>query len=548
VISLFADCIRHFRRDQRGNIAVIFALTLMPILASVGCAVDYSRASQIRTGLQAATDSASIASIAQSSPGYAAAMIQPGNGAVTAAETDGNNVFDGNAGPSQVTGYTGLTRTTTVTKTGTTLTSNVTFSANVPVTFMKLLGFQNIAISGSSGSSATLPTYLDFYLMLDVSGSMGLPSTSGEQTRMAAVNPDNFVAYPTGCTLACHFAVQNVCTDGGQGYPTNNYCLGYAISRLSQIGYQNVLQTKTSNPMKQQLPSSMISGLPGSLNTDPTHGLPAVSSCPTAGTDACIQLRADAVGYALTQLFITANADEVVTNQFRIGLFPFIQTLYTSPSNPSSYYTSPSSPFPLTTVINGDPTNPSTINYAAANLASLLDTNTNTYLGSGGTHIDTALTDMNGVIPAPVGNGSSPTNTQPFIFLITDGAQDPQTKTLNSSGGWAGSNHATVIDPTQQCQTIKNRGIIISVLYIPYQTIQNPNASFAGNEDGYANANIPSISPSLETASPSAQGTPPTVQGCASPGFFFTANTPADITTALNAMFQHSLQSAHMTN
>jgi hypothetical protein len=263
----------------------------------------------------------------------------------------------------------------------------------------------------------------------------------------------------------------------------------------------------------------MISGLPNSLYTDSTWGLSAVSSCPTDGTSACIQLRADAVGYAVNQLFITANASMKVTNQFRIGLYPFIQDLY-------EY-------FKLTSSINGSSTNTSTINYAAANLASQLDTNTNANLGSGGTHIDTALTTLNGLIKT-VGDGSSSTNTQPFVFLVTDGAQDPQTKALNQSGGWAGSNHATVIDPTKECATIKGRNIIISVLYIPYQKIQNPNSSFAGDEDGYANSNIVNI--------------PPSLKGCASPNFFFTANTPADITTALNAMFQQSLKTAHITN
>ena len=92
-------------------------------------------------------------------------------------------------------------------------------------------------------------------------------------------------------------------------------------------------------------------------------GPAAVSSCPTDGTTACIQLRADAVGYAVNQLFVTANASMNVTNQFRIGLYPFIQDLY-------AY-------FALTSSINGSSTNPSTINYAAANLASQLDTNTN---------------------------------------------------------------------------------------------------------------------------------------------------------------------------
>jgi Flp pilus assembly protein TadG len=507
--------IGRFRKDRRGNIAVTFAVALLPVLTAVGSAVDYSLATRMRAKLQAAADAAGVASIAQKSPGFTAAAAMTGNGSVAAAVTDANNVFDANM--NAVTGYTNLSRTSTVTKTGIKLASNVQFSADVPVVFMKVIGYQKLTVSGSSTSAASLPPYLDFYLMLDVSGSMGLPSTDAEQTRLSAINPDNFGQYPGGCTLACHFAVQNVCSDTGsnrQKYPTNNYCMGYAISRVSPTGYQTLLNNNSGH-----LPSSMISGLPGSLSSGNAQSLSAVSSCSTDGTSACIQLRADAVGYAVNQLFITANASMNVTNQFRIGLYPFIQDLY-------AY-------FALTSSINGSSTNPSTINYAAANLASQLDTNTNANLGSGGTHIDTALTTLNGLIRT-VGDGSSSSNTQPFVFLVTDGAQDPQTKALNQSGGWAGSNHATVIDPTQQCATIKGRGIIISVLYIPYQPIQNPNPSFAGDEDDFANNNIVNI--------------PPSLKGCASPNFFFTANTPADITTALNAMFQQSLKTAHITN
>ena len=319
--------IGRFRRDKRGNIAMIFAIVSVPLIAFVGAAVDYSMATRMRAKLQSAADSAGVASISEKSPGYVAAAAMTGNGSVTAGVNDANNVFDGNM--YGVTGLNNLSRNSTVTKTGIKLTSTVQFSADVPVTFMRVLGYQTLTVTGSSSSSASLPPYLDFYLMLDVSGSMGLPSTDNEQTRLAAVNPDNFKQYPGGCTLACHFAVQNVCSDSSsQGYPTNNYCLGYAISRVSQSGYQNILQTTTKYPKKQQLPPSMVSGLPDSLNTDPKYGLTAVSSCPTDGSDACIQLRADAVGYAVTQLFISANASENVVNQFRIGLYPFIQDLY----------------------------------------------------------------------------------------------------------------------------------------------------------------------------------------------------------------------------
>ena len=511
--------VRRFGSDRRGNIAVIFTLTCIPLISAVGCAVDYSTAARIKAKLQSAADGATVASISQKSPGYVAAAAMTSNGSVTAGVNDAYNVFGGNM--NSVAGYTNLSRTSTVTKTGIQLASNFQFSADVPVTFMKILGYQTITVTGSSSSSSTLPPYLDFYLMLDVSESMGLPSTNAEQTRLASINPDMFSQYPGGCTLACHFTISNSCGDSNQKYPTNNACLGYWISRVSPTAYANLVnQASTYSVPKQKpgLPNSMISGLPNSLLSGDPSSLASVSSCPTDGTTNCIQLRADAVGYALNQLFITANASAKVTNQFRIGLYPFVRYLY-------AY-------FPLTSSINGSPTNSSTINYAAANLASLLDTNTSSSLGSGGTHIDTAFSTMNTTITS-VGDGSASNNTQPYVFLITDGAQDPQVKGING-GSWSGSNHATVIDPTTVCKPLKDRGIIISVLYIPYQPIQNPNSSFANDEDDYANTNISSI--------------PASLQNCASPGFFYTANAPADITAALNAMFNHSVATARITH
>jgi Flp pilus assembly protein TadG len=507
--------ISRFRRDTKGNMVVIFAIATVPLITAVGCATDYSMATRMKAKLQSAADTASLASISVHSAGWTAASQMSSNGSVAAGVTEPNNIFNGNA--ATFSGYQGLSVNSTVTKTGSTLTSTVNFAADVPVTFMKVAGWDTMHITGSSNSSSSLPLYLDFYLMLDVSGSMGLPSTPAEAVRMQNINPDNYRQYPTGCTLACHFAPQNsACTDSGtQGYPTNNYCLGYAISRVSQSGYAALLSTNNNNPMHKQLPSSVVSSLP-------SLPLTSVANCPTDGTDSCIQLRLDAVGYAVNQLFATANAKAAVANQFRIGLYPFIQSLY-------SY-------FPLTSSINGSQTNSSTINYAAANLASLLDTNMNANLGSGGTHIDTAITSMNSVITS-VGTGAASNNTLPYVFLVTDGAQDPQTKGV-PNGSWAGSNHATTIDPTI-CATMKTRGIKISVLYIPYVTINPVNASFAGDEDDAANNNIPNI--------------PASLSGCASPpdtagSYFYTANTPADINNALTAMFNHVLTVAHITN
>ena len=128
-------------------------------------------------------------------------------------------------------------------------------------------------------------------------------------------------------------------------------------------------------------------------------------------------MRADAVGYAVNQLLTTAAASEMVTNQFQVGLYPFIQDLY-------SY-------FPLTTNLTG--TGSGTIQRAAANLASLLDTGVNSNLGSGGTHFENALPSMNSLISS-VGTGASSSSPLPYVFLITDGSQDCQTQW---NGNWS---------------------------------------------------------------------------------------------------------------
>jgi Flp pilus assembly protein TadG len=43
---------RRFARDQRGNVAVIFAICCVPLITMVGYAVDYSRATQVRSKLR----------------------------------------------------------------------------------------------------------------------------------------------------------------------------------------------------------------------------------------------------------------------------------------------------------------------------------------------------------------------------------------------------------------------------------------------------------------------------------------------------------------
>jgi Flp pilus assembly protein TadG len=491
--------IASFGSAKRGNVAVVCALAALPMVSAIGCVVDYTSATMVRTKLQAVADAATLATVSFNSPVVATSKNMTGNGSVSGGSTEAINFF--NANLTGTTGYKSLTPTASVTKTGTIVNATVSYTAQVPTLFMGVAGVSNISISGSSTASYTLPTYISFYLMLDVSGSMSFPSTPSEQTRLEAVNPDNNTLYPGGCTFACHFAAQGACPQSEQaaipavGSTTNpkpgGYCQGFIISRLGTTPASGTLTGSNVNWTNSQ-----------------------VSTCANPGTTSCIQLRADAVGYAVNALLATANSTEQVTNQFKVGLYPFIEYLY-------SY-------FPLTTTLNGSATTSGTINYAAAQLATLLDTGQNSNLGSGGTHFENALSSMNSLITS-VGTGSNSSNPLPYVFLITDGSQNYQTQW---DGSWSGSNSATTL-PTSYCTTLKNRGITVAILYIPYEPIQNPT-TFADSEDYYANANIPNI--------------PPDLQSCASPNFFYTASSPADIQSALIEMFEQAVSTAHITD
>ena len=187
--------IGRFRSDRSGNIAVVFALALLPVLSALGCAIDYSRATKVKSKLQSAVDAASVGSVARKSPGFLAAGSMTADGPIEAGVTDAKAIFDGNM--SGVTGYTLNSVTPTVSKTGMVITSNVTFSAEVPTMFLGVMNKSKMTVTGSSTSVSKMPQYIDFYLLMDNSPSMGVGATPADVAKMVANTSDK-------CAFACH--------------------------------------------------------------------------------------------------------------------------------------------------------------------------------------------------------------------------------------------------------------------------------------------------------------------------------------------------------
>ena len=167
----------------------------LPIISAVGCAVDYSRATQLRSKLQAAIDAASVGSVAKSAPGFIAAGSMTSDGPIPAGVTDATNIF--NANMNGVVGYTLNSMTPAMTKAGNIITSKVQFSATVPMLFLGVIGKTSVTVTGTSTATTSMPLYIDFYLLMDNSPSMGVGATPADVSKMVNNTSDK-------CAFACH--------------------------------------------------------------------------------------------------------------------------------------------------------------------------------------------------------------------------------------------------------------------------------------------------------------------------------------------------------
>ena len=220
---MLRDSMRRFSRDRRGNVALIFALSMIPCVFLVGMGLDFTSATQKRVQLNAAADAAALAAVTPSM------MTQ----STTAAQTAATNAF--NAVASNMANVTSVAPTIAVSNVGVTRTVSVSYTANSTNAFPNVLKLltgtsqTNWAISGSSTSTATTAPNIDFYLLLDNSPSMNIAATSAGITTMV-----NNTAGQGGCAFACHEShpsSDNLGNPGGE----DNYTLAANLGVVTRI-------------------------------------------------------------------------------------------------------------------------------------------------------------------------------------------------------------------------------------------------------------------------------------------------------------------------
>ncbi len=157
VVRYLASLLPRFSASDAGNVAVIFAIACIPLIAAMGLAVDYTRAAQTSTEMQDALDAASLALSRQTNLStMTSAQIQ----------TFAENYFNANFSNSELQN---LTLKASYTVTGPSVT--ISASARLPTDFMGIIGTKDVPI-GRSSTTVWGEARLRVALVLDNTGSM----------------------------------------------------------------------------------------------------------------------------------------------------------------------------------------------------------------------------------------------------------------------------------------------------------------------------------------------------------------------------------------
>jgi len=167
-------------RDRSGNVAIMFALCLVPLLLAVGVAVDIGNVMSTKTRMQDALDAAALAALAETTPSHLREQVAQ----TTFLSSLPENLRDLSPQFS-----------ISITELGNNKSATASFTVDMPLAFAGILGMETMDVSGQTSSGIAIGGAMDIHLWLDSSASMGVAATEVDRDKLKAL---------TGCFFACH--------------------------------------------------------------------------------------------------------------------------------------------------------------------------------------------------------------------------------------------------------------------------------------------------------------------------------------------------------
>jgi hypothetical protein len=535
------------RQATDASVTLITAISIIPTLFGLGFCIDYARAEMLQSRIDAVADAAALTATDDlyiRQPWTTCSEPCSGNGAYDAAM----QIFT-----TQVKDYADFTFNAA---TQLSITETTTGALNLGRTvrvgwigqslnmFSGILGMQTLSISGVSTASATEAPNMNFFLVMDKSPSMLLPTTSTGITETEGAASD-------GCAFACHqqFPGANYIKDvnGKTVFIDQNFynTSGTGSGVYYLIDSSNNLYTSTGTAMgtvtNVSSATPMVVTYQYATGTTKSHGVTTTTyanatingfyadgywlthnytSVYPSGSP--IDLRVNDETLAAQQLIPYAVSQEAVNSvEYQIQFFTYDWT-HPSGTSPVTQWTTMNDVKNLSS--SSVPNLDAQDWWISNNTYSSTSTN-----GDAATETNNMLTSMAGIMPAP-GDGSSPTSPQEVMLIITDGVSD------EIIGGSRTNREFNATDIAECNYITQTLHIKIAILYTLYDT-----AVISNDPSGWSQTNtepyLPNVLPALQKCASTANDGSPLV---------YTVQSNQSIATALQSLFQLTIANSHL--
>ena len=495
---MLMSLLARWARNESANVAMIFGLSAPVILLGTGIAVDYSLYARDKARLNMIADEAALSMVSSSGMQLTTA----------AATTFAVNLFNAQAAqvpqikmksdtscPTQPAPPCVTVTTAAATNVrSATVSYSVTYNVLFPTVFSSVIGVSSLPISGSASAQSASASALNtnYYVLLDNQGSMLLPDSSAGITKMQQLTPTQNSNH--GCAFACHAAAPssppppwgqdmqgNPCQPGtsGRNCPViDNYQV--AVNNGVTLRYNDVLTAMTD----------VINDAQSAQNaavSPPTYQF-SVYSVDSPTTEGLYNIMPLTANY---QSGWTANSSKFQPYE----VYADGGACQANSAGPCGTYANIGQPAGTTI-------------YPAYDV------------GFFSSPMGTEMSTLANTIPA-AGSGLTGSTPKEVLLIVTDGVEDTVVSNNLSITVWDSN-------ALNACQTLKNKGVEIAILYTTYY----PTPGFWLYDD-YVGTFINQI--------------PTTLAACATPGLFLTAGVDDNIPRELQTLFQLTQQTPKLT-
>lgn len=186
--------LRRFVRERNGSVAIITALTIVVLLILIGGVIDFSLSVSAKTKLQDLADSSILTATTP------AEMLN------TAAVAQADATTAWNIATQNITNVSNLKATINVVDTASTSSGKnrnvtLTYSAQSGTFFGALIGYNSIQVGGTATAARSTAPYINIYVLVDNSQSMGIGSTQTDMINLYNITDKK---NNDGCVFGCH--------------------------------------------------------------------------------------------------------------------------------------------------------------------------------------------------------------------------------------------------------------------------------------------------------------------------------------------------------